>query len=103
MQICCEKCRKKGDHHTLDVPETINTWLCNDCYNLWNQELECFKIKFLCDEFYHWDDFLKARSKVIMKFSRNGNLDKEIASTLSMDETQVRLIREHMEKENVDS
>lgn len=49
-----------------------------------------------------WEDFLDERARVIvwmshiMKYS-----DKEILYHLVMDETQVRLIREYMEKENV--
>lgn len=49
------------------------------------------------DNFIHpWGAFLNARLKVIFWMNKKGRDDAEIARSLSMDETQVYLIRTHL-------
>lgn len=45
-----------------------------------------------------WGVFLKARTKCIIYFKRQGKSDKQIAIDLSMDEEQVQRIREYAEE-----
>jgi len=48
-----------------------------------------------------WEDFLNARARCILWLSKEMEYeDKYICFQLSMDETQVRLIRQYAEKEN---
>ena len=48
-----------------------------------------------------WEDFLNARARCILWLSKEMKYDdNNIRFQLSMDETQVRLIREYIEKEN---
>ncbi len=48
-----------------------------------------------------WEEFLNARARCILWLSQEMKLnDKNICFQLSMDETQVRLIREYAERQS---
>lgn len=56
------------------------------------------------DERHPWALYLEARAKAIKWMAdKLYCTDAMILERLKMDETQVRMIREYMEKENVDS